>query len=138
MEINSITGSIVDAAIKVHTALGPGLLESVYEKCLRHELLKRGLRVETQVWVPVVYDGLEIEGGYKIDLLVEDSVVVELKVVEQLLPIHRAQLLSYLKLTKKEVGLLINFNVVHLRDGIRRLVNHYQSSASPASSAVVV
>jgi len=138
VEINSITGSIVDAALKVHTALGPGLLESVYEKCLKHELGKRGLRVETQVWVPVVYDGLEIEGGYKIDLLVEDSVIVELKVVEQILPIHRAQLLSYLKLTHKEVGLLINFNVVHLRDGIRRLVNHYQSSASPASYAVVV
>ena len=138
MEINSITGSIVDAALKVHTALGPGLLESVYEKCLKHELGKRGLRVETQVWVPVVYDGLEIEGGYKIDRLVEDSVIVELKVVEQILPIHRAQLLSYLKLTHKEVGLLINFNVVHLRDGIRRLVNHYQSSASPASYAVVV
>ena len=138
MEINSITGAIVDAALKVHTALGPGLLESVYEKCLKHELGKRGLRVETQVWVPVVYDGLEIEGGYKIDRLVEDSVIVELKVVEQILPIHRAQLLSYLKLTHKEVGLLINFNVVHLRDGIRRLVNHYQSSASPASYAVVV
>jgi len=138
VEINSITGSIVDAALKVHTALGPGLLESVYEKCLKHELGKRGLRVETQVWVPVVYDGLEIEGGYKIDRLVEDSVIVELKVVEQILPIHRAQLLSYLKLTHKEVGLLINFNVVHLRDGIRRLVNHYQSSASPASYAVVV
>jgi len=138
VEINSITGAIVDAALKVHTALGPGLLESVYEKCLKHELGKRGLRVETQVWVPVVYDGLEIEGGYKIDRLVEDSVIVELKVVEQILPIHRAQLLSYLKLTHKEVGLLINFNVVHLRDGIRRLVNHYQSSASPASYAVVV
>jgi len=121
--------------MKVHTALGPGLLESVYEKCLRHELIRRGLRVESQVWVPVIYDGVEIEGGYKIDLLVEDQVIVELKVVEQLLELHKAQLLSYLRLSKKQVGLLINFNVVHLRDGIRRLVNHYQASES---SAVVV
>lgn len=138
MEINDITGSIVDAAMKVHTALGPGLLESVYEKCLKHELVKRGLRVESQMWLPVVYDGTEMEGGYKIDLLVEEIVVVELKVVEQILPIHKAQLLSYLKLSNKNVGLLINFNVVHLRDGIRRIVNHYLPSATPASSAVVV
>jgi GxxExxY protein len=138
LEINQITGSIVDAAMKVHTALGPGLLESVYEKCLKHELTKRGFKVESQLWVPVLYDGIEIEGGYKIDLLVEAKVIVELKVVEQLLDIHKAQLLSYLKLANKPVGLLINFNVVHLRDGIRRLVNHYQSPASLASSAVVV
>jgi GxxExxY protein len=138
LEINQITGSIVDAAMKVHTALGPGLLESVYEKCLKHELTKRGFKVESQLWVPVLYDGIEIEGGYKIDLLVEAKVIVELRVVEQLLDIHKAQLLSYLKLANKPVGLLINFNVVHLRDGIRRLVNHYQSSASLASSAVVV
>jgi GxxExxY protein len=138
LEINQITGSIVDAAMKVHTALGPGLLESVYEKCLKHELTKRGFKVESQLWVPVLYDGIEIEGGYKIDLLVEAKVIVELRVVEQLLDIHKAQLLSYLKLANKPVGLLINFNVVHLRDGIRRLVNHYQSPASLASSAVVV
>ena len=137
MDINEISGSVVDAAMKVHTALGPGLLESVYEKCLKHELTKRGLRVETQVWLPVIYDGVEIEGGYKIDLLVEGQVVVELKVVEQILDIHKAQLLSYLKLADKRVGLLINFNVVHLRDGIRRLVNNLPSSASLASSAVV-
>ena len=138
MELNEITGSIVDAAMKVHTALGPGLLESVYEKCLKHELTKRRLRVECQIWLPVVYEGVEIEGGYKIDLLIEDLVVVELKVVEQLLPIHKAQLLSYLKLSNKTVGLLINFNVVHLRDGIRRIVNSYRSSASSESSAVLV
>jgi len=137
VETNEI-GSIVDAAMKVHSALGPGLLESVYEKCLKHELIKRKLRVESQLWVPVIYDGIEIEGGYKIDLLVENQVVVELKVVEQLLDFHKAQLLSYLKLANKPVGLLINFNVVHLRDGIRRLVNHYQPSASLASSAVMV
>ena len=138
MDINQISGSIVDAAMKVHTKLGPGLLESVYEKCLKHELTKHGLRVETQVWLPVVYDGMEIEGGYKIDLLVEGEVVVELKVAEQLLEVHKAQLLSYMKLANKRVGLLINFNVVHLRNGIRRLVNHYQSSVSSASSAVLI
>jgi GxxExxY protein len=123
--------------MKVHTALGPGLLESVYEKCLKHELAKRGLRVETQVWLPVIYDGVEIEGGYKIDLLIEGQVVVELKVVEQILEIHKAQLLSYLKLSGKHLGLLINFNVVHLRDGIKRLANNLPSSASLASSAVM-
>ena len=95
------------------------MLESVYEKCLKHELTKRGLKVVSQVWLPVIYDGEQIEGGYKIDLRVEDCVVVELKVVEQLLEVHKAQLLSYLKLSGKSVGLLINFNVVHLRDGIR-------------------
>jgi GxxExxY protein len=98
VNINQVTGSIVDAAMKVHSALGPGLLESVYEKCLKHELTKQGLRVESQIWLPVVYDGVEMEGGYKIDLLVEGQVVVELKVVEQILEIHKAQLLSYLKL----------------------------------------
>lgn len=94
--------------------------------------------MESQVWTPVIYDGIEIEGGYKVDLLVERQVIVELKVVDQLLEVHRAQRLSYLKLSNKRVGLLINFNVVHLRHGIRRLVNNYQSSESPASSAVLV
>lgn len=136
MKIDEITGAIVDAAMKVHSALGPGLLESVYETCLRHELQKRGFRVTAQVWLPVVYDGIEIEGGYKIDLLVEDEVVVELKTVEHLLALHQAQLLSYLKLSNKRIGLLINFNVVHLRDGVKRMVNNYISSASSASSAV--
>lgn len=138
MDLDRITGTVVDSAMRVHTALGPGMLESVYEKCLRHELVKRGLKVESQVWVPVIYDGVKIEGGYRIDLLVESDVVVELKVVEQILEVHKAQLLSYLKLSDKRVGLLINFNVVHLRDGIRRLVNHYCPSASLASSAVMV
>lgn len=137
MDANEITGAIVDAAMKVHSALGPGMLESVYERCLKHELTKRGLKVESQRWLPVIYDGVEIEGGYKIDLLVEDQVIVELKVVEQVLEIHRAQLLSYLKLGNKQVGLLINFNVVHLRDGIRRMVNNFKSLASLASSPVL-
>ena len=138
MDIDQITGAIVNSAMKVHTALGPGMLESVYEKCLKHELKNRGLIVESQVWLPVIYDGEEIEGGYKIDLLVQHAVIVELKVVEQILEVHKAQLLSYLKLSDKRVGLLINFNVVHLRDGIRRMVNSYKSSASPASPAVLV
>ncbi|MBZ5571285.1 MAG: GxxExxY protein [Acidobacteriia bacterium] len=136
MDTNEVTGIIIDAAMKVHTSLGPGMLESVYEKCLKHEVTKRGLRVASQVWLPVLYDGVEIEGGYKIDLLVEDQVVVELKVVEHVLEVHKAQLLSYLKLSGHSVGLLINFNVVHLRDGIKRLVNHFHSPASLASSAV--
>ena len=97
-----------------------------------------GLAVESQVWLPVLYDGEEIEGGYKIDLLVEHDVIVELKVVERVLDVHKAQMLSYLKLANKQVGLLIHFNVVHLRDGIRRMVNDYRPSASPASSAVLV
>ncbi len=130
--LDEVTGAVVDAAMKIRTALGPGLLESVYEKCLKHELSKRGLRVQTQVWLPVAYDGILIEGGYKIDLLVEEKVVVELKVVETLLDIHKAQLLSYLKLSGTRVGLLINFNVAHLRDGIKRLVN---SPKVPSASA---
>jgi GxxExxY protein len=133
MDPNEITGAIIDAAMKVHTALGPGMLESVYERCLKHELTKRGFTVASQAWVPVIYDGVEIEGAYKIDLLVEDCVIVELKVVEHLLEIHKAQLLSYLKLTDKHVGLLINFNVAHLRDGIRRLVNNFEPSVSSVS-----
>ncbi len=135
MDIDDITGAVVDCAMRVHTALGPGMLESVYEKCLRHELIKRGLRVQSQVWLPVLYDGEEIEGGYKIDLLVEDCVIVELKVVEKVLEVHRAQLLSYLKLSNKRVGLLINFNVVHLRDGIKRLVSSYCRSEADVSVA---
>jgi GxxExxY protein len=135
VEIDQITGAVVNAAMKVHSALGPGLLESVYERCLTHELRKLGLAVQNQVWLPVVYDGFEIEGGYKIDLLVEGVVVVELKVVDHILEIHKAQLLSYLKLSEKRVGLIINFNVVHLREGIKRLVN---SRKAFESSAVLV
>lgn len=136
MKVDEITGEIIDAAMKIHSVLGPGLLESVYETCLKHELSKRGLKVQSQVWLSVIYDGIEIEGGYKIDLLVNDEVVVELKTVEHLLALHQAQLLSYLKLSKKRIGLLINFNVVHLRDGIKRMVNNYIPSVSSASSAV--
>jgi GxxExxY protein len=136
MEIDQITGAILDAAFKVHSALGPGLLEGVYEKCLAHELAKHGVKVQRQVFLPVVYDGVVIEGSYRIDLLVEDTVVVELKVSEGISELHKAQLLSYLKLSNKQVGLLVNFNVVHLRDGVKRIVNNYRPSASSASSAV--
>ena len=124
MELNEISGHVVDAAMKVHSALGPGLLESAYEACLKHELVKRGLQVEQQVNLPVIYDGVRIDVGYRLDLLVESEVIVELKAVEQLTRVHEAQLLSYLKLSGKKIGLLINFNVTRLKDGIRRMVNN--------------
>jgi len=123
-DVNEVSGIAVDAAMRVHTALGPGLLESAYEACLLHELGKRGLKVLSQVALPVVYDGVKIDVGYRIDLLIEDVVVVELKAVEKLLPIHEAQLLSYLKLGGNKLGLLINFNVLHMKDGIKRMVNN--------------
>ena len=122
MDRNEISGEIVDAAMKVHSALGPGLLESAYAACLRHELMKRGLRVASEVPVPVVYDGIKLEAGYKLDLLVEDTVIVELKAIEALAPIHQAQIISYLKLAHKPIGLLINFHSLHLKDGIKRFV----------------
>ena len=118
-EINAISRVIVDAAMKVHSALGPGLLESAYEACLKHELSKRGLTVASQVLLPVQYDGVAIDAGYRIDLLVEDAVVVELKAVEKVVSIHEAQLLTYLKLSGKKLGLLLNFNVLHMKDGIK-------------------
>jgi GxxExxY protein len=124
LEINQISGHIVDAAMKVHSALGPGLLESAYEACLLFELHRRGLKAINQVQLPIVYETVRIDAGYRIDVLVEDAIVVELKSVQELLPIHHAQLLSYLKLSGKKLGLLINFNTVHLKDGIARMVNH--------------
>jgi GxxExxY protein len=114
MNINEVSGQIVDAGMKVHSALGPGLLESAYEGCLLYELQRRGARVLKQVELPVVYDGIQIDVGYRLDLLVEDLVIVELKAVEALAPIHEAQLLTYLKLSGKKLGLLMNFNVLHL------------------------
>ena len=123
MNINDCSGAVVDAAMKVHSILGPGLLESAYEGCLAHELRKRGFYVLHQLELPVVYDDACIDLGYRLDLLVNGVVVVEVKAVVKLLPVHNAQLLSYLKLSGHKVGLLINFNVAHLRDGIRRMVN---------------
>jgi GxxExxY protein len=124
LEINQVSGQIVDAAMKVHSALGPGLLESAYEACLLFELHKRGLKALSQVQLPVTYESVKIDAGYRMDLLVEDAVVVELKSMEELLSIHQAQLLSYLKLSGKKLGLLINFNTVHLQGGIVRMVNN--------------
>ena len=121
-EFQEITGQIIGAAIAVHRALGPGLLESTYEACLAYELMQRGLRVEKQKELPVVYSGVHLDCGYRIDLLVESVVIVELKAVDTLAPIHEAQLLSYLKLSGCKIGLLINFNVEVLKDGIRRRV----------------
>jgi len=123
VEINQISGAVINAAMKVHSALGPGLLESAYEACLIYELRKDGPNVKSQLSLPVLYEGVKIDVGYRIDLLVEDAVIVELKTVERILPMHQAQLLSYLKLSGKRAGLLINFHVPHLRDGIKRLVN---------------
>ncbi len=124
MEINKTSGVVVDSAMMVHTVLGPGLLENAYVVCLAHELGLRGLRSVTQVPLPVYYQGIAVPLGYRMDLLVEDAVVVEVKAVTTLLPVHEAQLLSYLRLSGHKLGLLINFHVAHLRDGITRLVNN--------------
>jgi GxxExxY protein len=124
LELNEITGQIISAALKVHSAIGPGVLESVYQTCLFHELQQFGLTVQSQVALPVMYGTLWLDSGYRIDLLVENSIIVELKCVETLLPIHKAQLLTYLRLANKPLGLLLNFNVVHLREGIKRVLNN--------------
>jgi GxxExxY protein len=121
--LNGITESIIGAAIQIHRTVGPGLLESVYEACLAYELKKRGLTVEQQKPVPLVYEEVRLECGYRMDLLVEQSVVVEIKSVEALAPVHEAQTLSYLRLSGCKVALLINFNVAVLKDGIRRFIN---------------
>ena len=120
-DIDTVARSTVDCAFRVHQQLGPGLLESVYEVCLAHELTKAGLRFERQLALPVVYDGLKLEAGLRLDFLIENMLVVELKAVEQLLPVHQAQVLTYLKLSSKRLGLLINFNTPLFKDGIRRL-----------------
>ena len=122
--LNNITDAIIGSAIEVHREPGPGLLESTYEACLAYELRERGLDVECQKPLPVVYRAVRLDCGYRVDLLVEEQVIVELKVAESLAPIHDAQLLSYLKLSGCKVGLLINFNVPALKDGVRRLVNN--------------
>ena len=132
MELNEITNMVIGAAMKIHSAIGPGVLESVYRKCLQHELSKLGLSVQTEVKLPVLYDGLVLESGYRLDLLVQNQVVIELKCVDALLPIHKAQLLTYLRLANKPVGLLLNFHVVHMRDGIRRILNNRYQSTSAA------
>lgn len=125
IDLNVISGEIIDAAMKVHSALGPGLLERTYTACLAQELRLRSLGIRLQVPVPIQYKRVIISVGYRIDLLVEEAVVVEPKVVRMLHAVHEAQLLSYLKLSSCKLGLLINFNVTHLRDGIKRMVNNY-------------
>lgn len=139
VQANQITEQIIAAAIEVHRALGPGLLESAYEACLVYELTQRGLYFQRQAALPVVYKDVLIDCGYRLDLLVERAIIVELKAIDRLAPIHDAQLLSYLKLSGCQVGLLINFNVRLLKDGIRRLVlglKEQSPSALSASSAV--
>jgi GxxExxY protein len=123
LRVNQVTGTIVSSAMHVHSVLGPGLLESAYQGCLAHELRKCGLAVATQVGLPVIFDGVKIELGYRIDLVVENSVIVEVKSVDGIHPVHQAQLLSYMRLSGIGVGLLINFYVTHLRDGIKRMVD---------------
>lgn len=114
--------AVVDAAIAVHRVLGPGLLESVYEVCLAHELGRRGHAVRTQVALPVVYDTIRLEAGYRIDLMVDESVIVEVKSVEALAPVHDAQLLTYLRLSNRRLGFLMNFNVALLKQGLKRII----------------
>jgi len=123
MHINEISGQIVDAAVKVHSKLGPGLLESVYEVVLEYELKKRGLRVQRQLPVPIVYDDVQFDEGFRLDLLVADQVVVELKSVEEVTRVHKKQLLTYLRLHDKRLGLLLNFNVNLMKEGVTRIVN---------------
>jgi GxxExxY protein len=123
MDYELIAREIVDTAIRVHTRLGPGMLESAYEACIEYELGKRALAVKKQVPMPLHYDDLTIDVGFRLDLLVEDIVAIELKSVKMLLPVHKAQLLSYLRAGDYRLGFLLNFNTLHMRDGIKRVVN---------------
>jgi GxxExxY protein len=124
-DLNEISGKIIDCAIRVHKELGPGMLEGAYEICLMHELTALGLNVVSQVQMPINYRGLKLDAGYRIDLLVEESVIIELKSVDRLHPVHEAQLLSYLRMSGLRLGLVINFNVKRLVDGVRRVVNNF-------------
>ena len=130
LALDPLTDKIIGAAIEVHRHLGPGLLESAYEECLCFELKRSGLRFERQVHLPMSYKGILLDCAYRMDVLVEDSVVLEIKAIDEILPIHQAQLLTYLKSSGKRVGLLINFNVPVLKSGIKRMVNHYPDSSS--------
>ncbi len=134
--LDQITRKIIGAAINVHRALGPGLLEHTYEACLACELVQLGFKVERQKKLPVHYRGVVIDCGYRLDLLVEDDIIVEVKAVEQLLPVHQAQVMTYLRMSEKRVGLLMNFNVLVLKQGLKRIVNEFPSSAISAISAV--
>lgn len=123
MEINQLTRKIIGAAIEVHKIIGPGLLESIYEECLCYELHLQGINFECQKTIPLIYKGHNLNCDYRLDVLVEDKVILELKSVEELCPIHEAQLITYLRLTDKSIGLIINFNVDILKNGIKRIVN---------------
>jgi len=123
MTENEISKVVIDSAMRVHTTLGPGLLESAYEECLFYELNKSGLRVEKQKPLPLIYEEVKLECGYRVDLLIENKLIIEVKSVDALNDIHLAQILTYLKLSNCKLGLLLNFNVVHLKDGIKRVVN---------------
>ena len=123
MENTDLTGRVIGAAIRVHSVLGPGMLESAYEACMKHVLTREGLRVESQVPVPIKFEDIVIDVGYRLDLLVEQQIVVELKAVSKIIPIHEAQLLSHIKLGNYPVGLLLNFNVPKMREGIMRFAN---------------
>jgi len=129
--LNKITETIIGVAINIHRALGTGLLESAYEACMVYDLIQVGMKVEQQKPLPVVYRGVKLECGYRLDLMIENEVVVEIKSIDKLLPIHKAQLMSYLKLADCKVGLLINFNVELLKDGIQRVVNNFPDSPRP-------
>ena len=122
MEINNLTKETLGLCFKVHTAFGPGLLESEYKECLFYELIKKGFKVEKEFPIPIVYEEIKLDYGYRLDLLIEDILVIELKTVEALNEVHVAQLLTYLKLGGYKLGLLINFNVIHLRTGIKRII----------------
>jgi GxxExxY protein len=121
---NDLSQIIIGCAIKVHTTLGPGLLESAYEECLYYELVKEGLKVEKQIALPLIYEEIKLEVGYRLDLIVEDKVIIEIKACEGLNDVHLAQVLTYLKLSNVKLGLLINFNVTRVKDGIKRVVNN--------------
>lgn len=129
-----LTEGIIGAAIKVHRALGPGLLESAYEICLADELERRDIRFERQVPLPVEFEGRRLDCGYRLDFVVDELVILEIKAVEAIMPIHTAQLLTYLRLARKDVGLLINFHSIHLRDGIKRLANTMPNAHSATSA----
>ena len=123
MKPNEASQIVIGAAMRVHTALGAGILESAYDACLFHELTKAGLHFEHQVTLPIVYEGVQLATAYRVDYIVENCLVLELKCVERVLPVHRAQLLSYLRLSGHKLGLLLNFNVAHMRDGVHRVIN---------------
>ena len=123
--LNNLSKIIVDACFSVHKEFGPGLLESVYEFCLLKEFEIRGIDAKSQVSIPLIYKGKKLEKEFKIDILVEDEIIIEVKSVEVLLPVHKAQLISYLKLADKRLGFLVNFNVPKIKDGIKRIVNNF-------------